>query len=91
MFFCNIDAIEQIFVSIVIKVGPKRFVVEGFSACPEGLIRANRRPVRLSLDHALPFLLRRWCEVDVSIQVVLLELDGLALHGLDFLEVVLVV
>ena len=91
MTLCNIDPVEQVLVGLIVKVCPKRLIVESFGTRPEGLVGANWRPMRLSFDHSLGLFLGRRCEVDVSIQVILLELDRLALHGLDFLEVFLVV
>jgi hypothetical protein len=44
----------------------------------------------LSFYQFLPFLVR-WREIRVPVKVVLLKLDGLDVHGLDLLEVVLVV
>jgi hypothetical protein len=56
----------------------------------QDLVCSHWRPLWLSLHRFLPILVR-WRKVWVPIKVVLLELDGLDVHGLDLLEVVLVV
>ena len=43
------------------------------------------------LDHGLLFRLGWWFEVDVSVETVLLEFDGLNLHRLNFFEILFVV
>lgn len=54
------------------------------------MIRAYWRPLWFPFHDRLPFLWW-WREVWMSVQVALLKLDGFDVHGLDLLEVVLVV
>ncbi len=83
----DIDSIEQILVSIVVEVGPKRLIVQVICTCSKN----NRCLLWFRLDYGLVFRFGWWCEVNVSIEVVFLELDGLDLHDLDFLEILFVI
>jgi hypothetical protein len=87
----SINTIEQILVRFIVEVGAERLVVEMLGTCPEDLIRANRRSMWLSFDHSLAFFFWWWCEVGVSVEIVLLELERLTLHSLNFLEILFVV
>ena len=89
MTFGDINAIEQVAVKVIVKLAVKRFA-KVLSAGPQDLVRSKWRPVWLPFHDRLP-VLRRWCEVWMSVEVPLLKLDGFDVHGLNLLEVVLVI
>lgn len=61
-----------------------------FCPRPQNLVRTARCSEWVRLDEGLPFLWWR-CKVGVSIEIALFELDGFDFHGLDLLEIFLIV
>lgn len=87
----SIDTVEQVAIQIIIKLASKR-LAEVLGTSTQDLIRPEWRPLRLALYHRLALSILRWkCEVWMSVEIVLLKLDGLDVHGLDLLEIGLVV
>lgn len=94
MTFCNVDTVdtvEEVAVELIVELGVKR-CVQVVCSRSQDLVRAHWRALWLSLHDCLclPILLRR-SKVGMPIQVPLFELDRLDLHGLDLLEILLVV
>lgn len=87
----NIYSIEQVFVGIIVKVSAKRLVVELFCTCSKNLVGSNWCPLGFLLDNRLLLRLRWRCKVDVAVEAVLLEFNGLYFHSLDLLEILLVI
>jgi hypothetical protein len=83
----DINSIEQVLVSIVVEVCPKRLIVQVICTRTKN----GRCLLLFLLDYGLVFRFGWRCEVNVSIEVVFLELDGLDLHDLDFLEILFVI
>ena len=94
MLLRDLNTIEQVSVEFIVEICGLSCgrVCEMICSCPQNLIGPTRRPVRFWLDECLIFLQRRWWgEVRVSVKVVLLKLDRLDLHSLNFFEIFLVI
>jgi hypothetical protein len=89
MAFCNIDTIEEVSVKLVVKLGAER-LAQVLGTCSQNLVWSHWRSLYFLLHNCMFFL--RWgCEVRVPVQVPFFEPDRFDLHGLDLLEILLVV